>query len=284
MKKKFDILVLDSRYKHSLAVIRCLGKYGLRILSGSKSFSPSKFSWFSKGNFKYDDEKFEEQLLEELKKNDVNLVVPVDYKSNIKCSKIASKIRKYSNIVIANYGDMKIASDKEKMIGILKKSSVSFPKSYVVKSKKDILKIPVSGKMVVKSAEEEKGKKVEYVNSKKMLILKMNERLKYGPQIVQEYVKGFGCGFFALCDNGKVLQSFQHKRIRQYPESGGVSSAAESFYDEKLEGYGKEIIRKLKWTGVCMVEFICDEKNGKYYFIEFILSENYLINFVSCNL
>jgi predicted ATP-grasp superfamily ATP-dependent carboligase len=152
---------------------------------------------------------------------------------------------------------------------ILGNADVPFPKSYVVRSRKDIGKIPKLKKMAVKSSEEEKGKKVDYAHSRKELVEKLDVRLKHGPQIVQEYIEGFGCGFFALCDKGKVLQSFQHKRIRQYPESGGVSSVAESFYDKKLEGYGKKLVKKLNWTGVCMVEFICDEKSGKYYFIEF---------------
>jgi len=269
VKEKFDVLVIDSRYKHSLAAVRCLGKHDLNILSGSAKFSPTKFSRFSKKSFRYDNENFERDLIEQLEKYDVDLVVPIDYKSNIKCSKIAGEIRKYSNIVIADYDKMIVASNKEKMIEILNNTKINFPKSYVVKNKKDIGKISVLKKMAIKSAEEERGEKVEYVESGKDLAVKLEERLEHGTQIVQEYVEGFGCAFFALCDNGKVLQSFQHKRIRQYPESGGVSSVAESFYDKNLEKCGEEIIGKLKWTGVCMVEFICDEKNGKYYFIEF---------------
>ena len=91
-------------------------------------------------------------------------------------------------------------------------------------------------------------------------------RLNLGEQIVQEYIHGEGRGFFAFCKDGKILQSFQHKRIRQYPETGGVSSCAESIYDKELEGISGKLLKNLDWTGPVMLEYIYN--HGEYYFIE----------------
>ncbi len=48
---------------------------------------------------------------------------------------------------------------------------------------------------------------------------------------------------------------FQHKRIREYPVSGGASCCAVSISDEKIALYGKRILDNAKWDGVAMVEF-----------------------------
>ena len=56
-----------------------------------------------------------------------------------------------------------------------------------------------------------------------------------------------------------------HRRIREYPSSGGPSTCAESYFDEKMLEYGKKILDHLKWDGVAMIEFKKDDSSGTYY-------------------
>lgn len=267
MKNKYDILVTDSRFKHSLSIVRNLGKHGLNIATCSNGLSPTKYSKYSKDSFNYNDDNFEKEILNFLKNNDVDLVIPVGYSSNQKCSKIKDDIMKYSNIVIDDYEKVSSVSDKQKILPILNKSKLLYPRTIPVNKIADIEKIKGSS-FVVKSAEEGVGEKVRYANSKKELLSIVKERLDLGPQIIQDYINGKARGFFAFCKDGKVLQSFQHERIRQYPESGGVSSCSRSINDEKLNVISIDFLKKLKWTGPVMLEFIYSEKDKKYYFIE----------------
>jgi len=268
MGNKFDVLVTDSEYKHALAAVRCLGRNKLKVMTCSKKFSPTRFSRFSKASFRSGEEEFIKKLLEEIKKNKVDLVMPIGYYSNILCSKNKDKIKKFSNIIIADYDKMLIASNKEKMAEFVKKLKISAPKTWIVKNIEQANKIQFDGPMIIKSSIEMRGKKVEYVEDSKELKNIVKKRLIYGHQIVQERIFGFGCGFFALYKNGKLKASFQHKRMRQYPCSGGTSSAAESYYDKELEIAGGKILDALKWEGVAMIEFIYDLKDKKYKFIE----------------
>jgi predicted ATP-grasp superfamily ATP-dependent carboligase len=268
MKEKFDILITDSRYKHSLAAVRALGKEGLRIATCSEGFSPTKFSRFSKKSFTYNRNNFLEKILYFIENNEVKLVLPIGYWTNLTCSKNNEKIMKYSNLVLDNYEKVSNVSNKRDIIPILKKSGVIIPKTFVVNELSDVEKVIFSNKMIIKSVIEETGKKVDYANSKESLRELLKLRLEYGPQIVQDYITGEGRGFFAFCKNGKILQSFQHKRIRQYPESGGVSSCAESIYDQRLGKIGEIFIRKLKWTGPVMLEFIYNLDSKEYLFLE----------------
>lgn len=268
--KEYDVLVLDSRYKHSLAVIRSLGIYGLKVIGASEKFSPSKYSRYCLKNFRYKKESFRNDLLNILKQNKIKFVLCVDYFTNIECSKIKHEILNYSKILIADYEIMNMVSNKESIIKIISER-VCLPKSYFLNNINDIDKIDFNcEKFVIKSVIENKGKKVEYFETKEELIKIIDYyRKELGPQIVQEYIKGFGCGFFALCDQGKIISSFQHKRLYQYPETGGISSIAQTFYNDKLNEISKQIITNIKWTGFCMLEFIYNELDDKFYFIEF---------------
>jgi predicted ATP-grasp superfamily ATP-dependent carboligase len=87
--------------------------------------------------------------------------------------------------------------------------------------------------------------------------------------IIQEYIEGQGFGFFALYDRkGEVKAHFGHKRIREYPTSGGPSSCCESFYDAELFQMGRRLLESLEWTGLAMVEFKFDEIRRQYFVIE----------------
>jgi len=59
-----------------------------------------------------------------------------------------------------------------------------------------------------------------------------------------------------------------HRRIREYPASGGVSTCAESFYDADLEIYGRRLLDAMSWHGVAMAEFRHDSRDGQFKLIE----------------
>lgn len=266
MKNEFNILVTDSRVKHALAAVRNLGGRGLSIAIASDAFSPTRFSRYSKKSFEYDD--FVIDLLQILKENNIDVVLPAGYHSNIACSKNKKEISKYSNILISDYKKIKIVSDKSSLYNFLKKNKIPSPKTYILKKDSDIKRVDINGAMIIKSSEELKGKKIEYIKNKTELIEIFKKRRIFGKQIVQERINGFGCGYFALCKGGEILANFQHKRIRQYPESGGISSFSQSFYDKRIEKIGEKIIKKLGWDGLIMIEFIFDEEKKGYKVIE----------------
>jgi predicted ATP-grasp superfamily ATP-dependent carboligase len=85
--------------------------------------------------------------------------------------------------------------------------------------------------------------------------------------ILQEYVAGEGRGFFALFDRGEELAWFMHRRLREYPATGGASTAAESIDDPELHTIGAKLLRELRWHGIAMVEFK-RVRDGRYVLME----------------
>lgn len=87
--------------------------------------------------------------------------------------------------------------------------------------------------------------------------------------IIQEYISGQGFGYFALYDKSqKVKAHFCHKRIREYPITGGPSSCCESYYHPELVRIGRRLLESLDWTGLAMVEFKYDPSRHNFYIIE----------------
>ena len=78
--------------------------------------------------------------------------------------------------------------------------------------------------------------------------------------LVQEYVSGDGMGASLLIGrDGALLGALCHRRIREYPISGGPSSCCESVYDETMIQQAYGLLRSFGFQGLAMVEF----KGGK---------------------
>ena len=85
--------------------------------------------------------------------------------------------------------------------------------------------------------------------------------------LIQEEVTGEGCGLFALYLDGECQGHYAHRRIREYPPSGGASACAESIHDERLTDLGLGLLDDLAWHGPAMVEFKRDA-DGEPHLIE----------------
>lgn len=82
------------------------------------------------------------------------------------------------------------------------------------------------------------------------------EYLGRSPFLLQEYVCGQAHGIFALYNQGKLVASFAHRRLRENPPSGGVSVLCESV-EKNPEAWrmARTILDRVGWHGVAMVEF-----------------------------
>ena len=80
---------------------------------------------------------------------------------------------------------------------------------------------------------------------------------QYDPDpIVQEYVSGEGRGASLLLDGeGRLVTALCHRRVREYPISGGPSACCESIYDPALIDRAYRLLRSFGFAGLAMVEF-----------------------------
>lgn len=89
--------------------------------------------------------------------------------------------------------------------------------------------------------------------------------------MVQEYCPGHGVGHMFLAVDGEALIEFQHERLHEWPPEGGVSTLCRAVpLSEHAEAREKSraLLRRLRWTGVAMVEYRFDPATGAWAFME----------------
>lgn len=274
MKNK--ILVTDGLNKNTLAILRALGKskYCIDITSNhQKIITLGFYSRYCNNvhilkNMSKDIDLYAEELLNILKNRHYDVLIPVGLTSCLAVTKHKNKFESLTNVVVPEWDAMQIASNKDRTMSFANDLGIPIPETTVLYSESDlnaIKKYPI----VIKSSDDSMGF-VEYCNDKKELYekyMRLNSISKTNI-ISQEYIIGFGCGFYGVYKNGELIAHFLHKRIKEFPITGGPSAVAESYFDEKLYKYGKILCDALNWNGPIMVEFKYDVKNDDYKLIE----------------
>jgi len=264
-----NILVTDSTYKNSLGIVRSLGLKGLKpFVLSYKKYSLTSFSRFCKKEIvvpKYEDKNFKRVFFNSLLKHKISLIILVGSNSFKKIVPLKERLEKLGiNIITVNYKTINIAFSKKKTYDLAQKLSIPIPKTIYPK-KIDTLKIikkKIDYPCVIKGLFEVGGNIVDYAYNEDELeekyykICKKHNLFKSSNlPMIQEYIKGYGCAFFAVYNKGNCGLTFQHKRLREMPVTGGASVCAESFNNLLVEKYGKLILDNLNWHGVAMVEF-----------------------------
>ena len=74
--------------------------------------------------------------------------------------------------------------------------------------------------------------------------------------IVQERVTGDGYGASLLLDReSRLIAAFCHRRVREYPLTGGPSTCCETIYDETKIAQAYALLKSFGFVGMAMVEF-----------------------------
>lgn len=162
------------------------------------------------------------------------MLLPIGFRECMAISKYKKTLTPYTNIPIADYGAMEIAADKNKTMKFANKIGVLTPSTIYPDSIDDIKKISKNVRYPVVIKVSEESGYVRYANNEKELV-KIYERIcrLYKSQVdsgnfpqIQEYISGDGYGFFGLFNNGEPRAIFAHRRLHEYPPTGGPSSMA----------------------------------------------------------
>lgn len=168
-------------------------------------------------------------------------------------------------VVLPESGAMRTAQRKWETYRLAKRLDVPTPGTAQVSSPSDEQRMidEFGFPLVIKPGIESAPKYIEYAESSTELRNSIAEyrRLYDDDPIVQEYLPGKGCGFFALYLDGDCVGSYSHTRIREYPPSGGISACAESGPTGQLGEFGREVLDTLEWNGPVMVEFKRDAED-----------------------
>jgi predicted ATP-grasp superfamily ATP-dependent carboligase len=164
--------------------------------------------------------------------------------------------------------------DKWETMRLARSCSVPAPETHLVGTREEAESLNIRFPCVLKPRRETDQKFTFYVSSKSEFSEKwalaegICRKAGQSLPLIQERVHGAGVGFFALCQRGEPKWIFMHRRLREWPVTGGPSTAAASFYHPQLKEYGSRILKALQWHGVAMVEFKFDEGSQKFSLME----------------
>lgn len=86
--------------------------------------------------------------------------------------------------------------------------------------------------------------------------------------IVQEFVEGEGWGVGLLYWRGRRVAHFVHRRLHEYPRAGGPASLAESVRDPALLAAASGLLEAAAWEGPAQVEFRRERRTGRTFLME----------------
>jgi predicted ATP-grasp superfamily ATP-dependent carboligase len=114
--------------------------------------------------------------------------------------------------------------------------------------------------------------KAEYARNAAELVALLD---RYNPlgdwPLVQSYAPGVGLGQMLFMHDGVATLRFQHRRLREWPPEGGVSTlcAAEPPGQHAAQMAKSEaLLASIDWHGPAMVEYRFDSATGRYLLME----------------
>ncbi|HCY74450.1 MAG TPA: hypothetical protein DHV28_00885 [Ignavibacteriales bacterium] len=266
-----DVIVTDCDTKHGFAIARYLRKNGLSVCSQHNNrTNPFYFSILSRikvvCNFRNSNGK--DLFFNYIENTSPKVVIPVSNLAVKVFSDNRERIKKFSKVLLPDEKSLEIAQNKNMTFKFAEKIGIRYPKTiYDAQKIEQTIELlnQFSFPVVLKYVNiNEKGvsycKNIEEVKS----ILNKYKKNNMTPPIIQEYIAGTGVGFYALYKDGKCITNFMHKRIHEYPVTGGASCFAMSIYNEDLKNAGLKILDALKWNGIAMVEFKLTGSNELY--------------------
>jgi predicted ATP-grasp superfamily ATP-dependent carboligase len=269
--KNIRVAVTDGGYKHSLGIVRKLGEIGVKpYVIAHKKRSIAGISKYAKDEMILTETYDLKELLQLLNRHKIELVILVGTNSFRKIVPWKKELERENIKIITVDADVQnIAFSKPLTYELAVSMDVPIPKTIYPTSFKMLKEIEdeIIYPCVIKGLYEVGGNIVDYAYDFNDLLLKYEKICnKYGLTersglpMLQEYIPGYGCAFFAIYNKGTCGLTFQHKRIREYPVTGGASSCAESYKSDMIEKYGRCLLDKLEWHGVAMVEFKLNKK------------------------
>ncbi len=205
--------------------------------------------------------------------NEKPVLIAVGIDTLLAVCEYSELLEPHVDFIVPSLESVEIANDKQRLIDIAKKTGIPCPETTTLSGNETVeqlserIKYPVVIKYRKGEALKLKpAKRYKIVENRQTFIEAYSQMhsIQEFP-LAQEYVKGEGFGVSAVFDrNGEPLEIFCHKRLREYPVTGGPSCFCESIWDDKLIDYAVRLLKELNWRGVAMVEFKGSLETGVY--------------------
>jgi len=292
-----NVLVTDGHFRKTLAVVRSLGRKGVRVTVGERTFlNTSFFSKYCAKRLVYPSprqfpDQFIEFLLKEIKRNHYDCLFPMEEETLLLLARHRTEISGYARLLIPDLEKIDFVRDKGNLIRFAEAHGIPTPKTFYSfpSQGEGISRTPtLSPRFRVATAGgrgEGEGVSLSSIpipavikprissGSFGIVYVKKREDLRSSYQsvherypfpLIQEWIPDGGgtFGMAALFDEAsKIKAAFVHEKLRMYPVQGGPSTLREGVEHPQIMKLGFSLFESLNWAGVGMAEFKVDPRD-----------------------
>lgn len=262
-----------------MAVIRGLSQKGGQVIGADERSLPFKaHSRHTQPYYTYppgygDD--FVDAIVQIIKKEQPEVFLPVAGTKQI--AKHKQTIEQYTNVLLPDYQNYINAFDNQKTMEACKKLNIGCPDIW---HENDVLceleknstrKEPV--RFVSKPCSDIGGSRGLGIFHEKQALQKYKQNgKKYGKTFISEYIPGPTANMrtvnLLFDTNSELVAYFSTQKIRQWPNSGGVSALTVSTDEPDLVNFILPFFKKFQWQGFAEAEIKIDERDGQPKLIE----------------
>ncbi len=274
------IIVTDAEWAPAVAVIRSLARAGAVVMAaGPRLLSPGLLSRHAAARVRHrslalDPDGAVEEILAAARRFHADLVIPLTDRSVVALSGALERFRDVCPLALPDAAALELSRDKAATLDLARSLGLAVPQTVMVRTVEEAQEATgsVSWPVVLKpqyshQAVGDGGMEtfpVAFAACGEELVQKMALYEGRCAVLLQEFVPGRGEGVELLLHRGRTLAAFQHRRLREFPPTGGTSSLRQSvglhptFYQQ-----ARALLQAMGWTGLAMVEFRVDDGEAR---------------------
>jgi len=271
-----SVLVTDSSLRTALFVIRSLGVHGVRITAAER---PTPRGLDLGGLSRYverrltvpdnrtDPDSWCDAVLDAAAQHTV--LMPMGMHAIGPVCRRLDEFQRVTRVALPSWDTVRQADDTPRLLELARRLDIPTPRDFSDSSEIPSTAFPVIVKIGVEAGLPP-GDRYRIVRHRQELADAVAHFKRFNPRpIVQELIVGDGIGYEALYDfQHRQVAAFCHRRLREYPVTGGPSTYCESIHEPRAAEYSRRLLDELRWTGLAMVEFKIDSRTGEPILME----------------
>lgn len=267
------ILILDGHGRQVLSCVRAMGRNNHHITVAShKKDALCFYSRYTHNRLILPDpgekpDLFIKELLHHLRQTAYDLLLPFSDSTHAAIIESQEKIKQLTNILVPDSNSFKTTIDKAETLKLAQKLNIPHPVSWfpATSAEAEIIARDIPYPVVIKPRRSSGSRGLKIVHTFhdfKLWFEKIN--MTYPNPIIQEFIPSQdSVGLVALYGKDCCLKAYsQHKRLHEYPLTGGPSTLRETIRDDRLTDLGTKLLNALSWQGPAMVEFRIDARDN----------------------
>jgi predicted ATP-grasp superfamily ATP-dependent carboligase len=276
---KRPVLVLGWISRIVVAVARSLRKQGIPV--DAATFVPSFISSRAIGEFRrvphpnVDPAGFVSRIRDYMREGRHDTLIPADDQALMAVTHHYADLNAHVQLACPPPEITSLVLNKALTLQVAQKCGVPTPRSQVIFNSAELhdsvstMPFPWILKPSKKEMSVEEVKSLT-LSTRDQIALKFPKPQDFSPpMLLQEFCQGIGVGIELLIHDGVCRAVFQHRRLKEFPETGGVSvTAIAEQPNSELVDMARTLLRALSWEGPAMVEFKVDPVNGRVALLE----------------